>query len=128
MASQAFTRSRLALPLMNTARITARQNSRPFPQTRALGRPRGEEVNNPLEDPREDLGGPGGQELYPVSMALHKYAYNFQSHPTPHCRRCEMFSNTQKRRYAAITAAWVMAACGVMYLAKRIEWAPRDPD
>ncbi|KAK1753874.1 hypothetical protein QBC47DRAFT_361874 [Echria macrotheca] len=104
MASQAFTRSQLVLPMINTARITARQTCRPSPQRRALGRlPQGMEANNPLEDPREDLGGPGGQELYPVSMALHK-------------------------RFASITAAWVVAACGVMYLAKRIEWAPRDPD
>ena len=32
---------------------------------------------NPLEDPANDLGGPGGQELYPASGALQRCAWIF---------------------------------------------------
>ncbi|KAK3942871.1 hypothetical protein QBC46DRAFT_339123 [Diplogelasinospora grovesii] len=48
--------------------------------------------------PKNDtgLGGPGGQELYP-------------------------FSNPVHRKYAMITAAGVLAACGWMYMKKRPE-------
>ncbi|KAK4442489.1 hypothetical protein QBC34DRAFT_418587 [Podospora aff. communis PSN243] len=59
---------------------------------------------NPLEDPANDLGGPGGQELYPPSMAFQK-------------------------RYASITAAGVMISGAIMYLAKKMTWGPGyDPD
>lgn len=76
-------RARLACLLVTATRPTAArriQCVQPIAhgiQRRGLGRlPQGEQANNPLEDPQQDMGGPGGQELYPVSMALHKYVHN----------------------------------------------------
>ncbi|KAK0616177.1 hypothetical protein B0T14DRAFT_588033 [Immersiella caudata] len=61
--------------------------------------PKGGHDLNPLEDPKNDLGGPGGQELYPASMAIQK-------------------------KYASITAAGVMVSGAVMYLAQKMTWGP----
>lgn len=52
--------------------------------------------HNPLEDPANDLGGPGGQELYPISMQVHK-------------------------TYATITAIGVVASLAGMLAAKRLQ-------
>lgn len=61
--------SRLA-PLLASRHVSIR----PPRLTRSMGRvPGGAEANNPNENPADDLGGPGGQELYPISMALHRY-------------------------------------------------------
>ncbi|KAK0644656.1 hypothetical protein B0T16DRAFT_332277 [Cercophora newfieldiana] len=58
---------------------------------------------NPLEDPANDLGGPGGQEMYPASMGVH-------------------------RRYASQTALGVMVSGAIMYIAKRLQWGVTDPN
>ncbi|KAK5654750.1 hypothetical protein OQA88_7075 [Cercophora sp. LCS_1] len=91
--------ARLYAPLLATTRTTVR----PPRLTRSMGRvPGGAEENNLNENPADDLGGPGGQELYPISRTLHK-------------------------RYASITAAGVMLSGAIMYIAKRLQWTT-DPN
>lgn len=74
-----LTRARISAPLLLSTRTALRSPlymyaPRSVITQRNLGRlPQGTEVNNFMEDPAEDMGGPGGQELYPVSNALHKY-------------------------------------------------------
>ena len=67
-----------ATTLFPSTRSASRQRCSEFhstPSTRFLGgkpRPLSGHEMNPLEDGANDLGGPGGQELYPASMALQK--------------------------------------------------------
>ncbi|KAK3316831.1 hypothetical protein B0H66DRAFT_626368 [Apodospora peruviana] len=57
---------------------------------------------NHLNQPANDLGGPGGQELYPYSSRLH-------------------------RRYRTETVVGIMASLAAMFIAKRTQWV-RDPN
>jgi len=78
-----LTRARISAPLLLSTRTALRSPlymyaPRSVIAQRNLSRlPQGTEANNFMEDPAEDLGGPGGQELYPVSNALHKYGPPF---------------------------------------------------
>ncbi|KAK0732906.1 hypothetical protein B0T26DRAFT_758143 [Lasiosphaeria miniovina] len=53
-------------------------------------------------DPKDDMGGPGGQEIYPASWGIQKH-------------------------YRIVTALGVATACAVMTFAKLLEWN-KDPD
>lgn len=52
---------------------------------------------NPLEDPANDLGGPGGQELYPASMAFQKRVFVYDG---DEMRRMERLTVAQEIRVA----------------------------
>lgn len=71
-------------------------------RTRAFGTPPTPHEHNPYQNPSNDLGGPGGQELYPASSPL-------------------------RRRYATTTAVGVVAACVAMAMAKLMQVTTR-PD
>lgn len=71
-------------------------------RARAFGTPPSPHEHNPYQKLSNDLGGPGGQELYPASAPL-------------------------RRRYATTTAVGVMAACVAMAMAKLMQVTSR-PD
>ncbi|KAK3395113.1 hypothetical protein B0H63DRAFT_518183 [Podospora didyma] len=85
------------LPAFWAAKTTTR-TSRPLvatQQSRRVGTILG-------RDPKEDMGGPGGQEALPMSNGI-------------------------RRHFAIVTAAGVATACAVMYIAKLMEWNA-DPE